>query len=578
MRVHHVLIANFRGIKSLDWLPRSGLNCLIGPGDSGKTTVLDAISLALAHRWNLTFCDSDFYGGVPNEIQIEVTLTELDGASMAKEVFGDFLRGVDENGGLHDEPVDGTVPAVTVRLSVDASLEPSWSLVRGPTYEPRRISAQQRQHFMAHRVDDAGTDHLTWSRTSALARGTASAPELPGMLADSQRAARQAIFDHPVESLQLAADEAAEAAKTSAAAALSHARPGLDPAVQLRSGSIVLHDGMLPVASRGLGSRRLTSIAIQRWATDGTGILLLDEVESGLEPHRVRHLIRALRSSESGKLMQVFCTTHAPTVIEELSVPELCVVRSVDGVATVRTMSDATAAADGDWQALARSSPSAFLSRRIGVAEGKTEVGVVRALTAHFDSATDGEPAALRGVLVVDGGGASVAPGRAAGFAGLGYEVAVLVDNDGAPTATQLAVATAAGCSVVQVSVGKNIETEITASLPIEALQKMVELAVTLNESEDPCQSVRDTVRACLPEGSPVLAGVDVNEWISSAGADAVRQAIGEAASKKNWFKTVSRGQQLGELLVAYIDQLAGTPIANWIRDVQTFTHPAVED
>nr|WP_309476383.1 ATP-binding protein [Escherichia coli] len=47
VRVCKVEIQNFRSIRLLTWLPSPGLNCLIGPGDSGKTTILDAIDLCL---------------------------------------------------------------------------------------------------------------------------------------------------------------------------------------------------------------------------------------------------------------------------------------------------------------------------------------------------------------------------------------------------------------------------------------------------------------------------------------------------------------------------------------------------
>ena len=30
-------IENFRAVKSLHWLPGPGINCLVGPGDSGKS-------------------------------------------------------------------------------------------------------------------------------------------------------------------------------------------------------------------------------------------------------------------------------------------------------------------------------------------------------------------------------------------------------------------------------------------------------------------------------------------------------------------------------------------------------------
>ncbi|WP_455549883.1 AAA family ATPase, partial [Dryocola clanedunensis] len=53
-------VRNFRGISELEWtLKASPLCCLIGPGDSGKSTVLDAIEAALSSRW-YTFGEADF--------------------------------------------------------------------------------------------------------------------------------------------------------------------------------------------------------------------------------------------------------------------------------------------------------------------------------------------------------------------------------------------------------------------------------------------------------------------------------------------------------------------------------------
>jgi predicted ATP-dependent endonuclease of OLD family len=39
-RIRKIEVINFRCIKNLTWFPSSGLNCLVGPGDSGKSTLL----------------------------------------------------------------------------------------------------------------------------------------------------------------------------------------------------------------------------------------------------------------------------------------------------------------------------------------------------------------------------------------------------------------------------------------------------------------------------------------------------------------------------------------------------------
>ena len=61
-RIHELKIKNFRGIRNFSYsFGATNLICLIGRGDSGKSTILDAISYVLSSSWNLTFFDSDFY-------------------------------------------------------------------------------------------------------------------------------------------------------------------------------------------------------------------------------------------------------------------------------------------------------------------------------------------------------------------------------------------------------------------------------------------------------------------------------------------------------------------------------------
>ena len=66
--IRKVEIRNFRSIKSLDWWPTDGVNCLIGAGDAGKSSVLDAIDYCLSARRSLAINDSDFHNlSVENE-------------------------------------------------------------------------------------------------------------------------------------------------------------------------------------------------------------------------------------------------------------------------------------------------------------------------------------------------------------------------------------------------------------------------------------------------------------------------------------------------------------------------------
>ena len=62
MYIAHISISEFRGIKSLDWSPSPSVNCMIGPGDSCKTTILDAIEIGLSPRFGYTGSDPDLFG------------------------------------------------------------------------------------------------------------------------------------------------------------------------------------------------------------------------------------------------------------------------------------------------------------------------------------------------------------------------------------------------------------------------------------------------------------------------------------------------------------------------------------
>ena len=86
MNIAKIAIENFRSIKKLEYRPRD-INIVIGPTNSGKSSLLHALALVLdpdvAQRYR-PFEDSDFYGmsitdaeGKPVECNISVTITDL---------------------------------------------------------------------------------------------------------------------------------------------------------------------------------------------------------------------------------------------------------------------------------------------------------------------------------------------------------------------------------------------------------------------------------------------------------------------------------------------------------------------
>jgi hypothetical protein len=72
-------------------------------------------------------------------------------------------------------------------------------------------------------------------------------------------------------------------------------QPGWDPPAGTFTGALALHDGLIPITAVGLGTRRLTSIAAQEVAAISGDIVLVDEIEHGLEPHRPLHVLHRVK-------------------------------------------------------------------------------------------------------------------------------------------------------------------------------------------------------------------------------------------------------------------------------------------
>lgn len=60
-RIRKLTIQRFRGIQFLTWLPIEGMNIILGGGDVGKTTILEAIALLLSPSNTATISEADYW-------------------------------------------------------------------------------------------------------------------------------------------------------------------------------------------------------------------------------------------------------------------------------------------------------------------------------------------------------------------------------------------------------------------------------------------------------------------------------------------------------------------------------------
>jgi len=156
----------------------------------------------------------------------------------------------------------------------------------------------------------------------------------------------------------------------------------------------------------------------------------------------------------------------------------------------------------------------------------------------------------------------------------LGFEAALMIDNDGGSAPADIEAATAAGCMLLQWDPGSDLERQLSSDLSSDGLQAIIDLAVEVNKSADPSQSVRSAVAARV--GEPALpSGTDVADWTSACGVGAVRMAIAGAASSAGWFKSETNGRLLGRLVLDLRAELADSRLKSVLNALQTFTHPS---
>lgn len=544
MQIRQLRAENFRGTAALTWKPGAAFCCPIGPGDAGKSTVLDAIEAVLSSRWHF-FGEHDFIAGDTSKtILVEVTVGELSRALKSDARFGLFIRGWTAGGELRDEPEDDDEPVLTVRLTVDATLEPVWQIVCDRADEPRTISNRDRALFGLVRLAGDDARQLAWGQGSILSRLTGDSDEAVLRLATAYKAARDSAELGKIEALATAASTAERFAKNLGA----YVEGGYEPGLELgrggvSTGSISLHDAGVPLRLAGLGTRRLATLAIQKSAIKEGAIVLVDEIEHGLEPHRIMGAISQLRGDqiraarENKPVGQILLTTHSEVALSEAGAASLRVVRTRR---PERTTTILTPGAPDPIRALMRFAPRALFSRRVLVSEGNTEVGILNGVREFWPEFHDGMPIEHIGGFIADGNGAE-APSIALGLRGLGFEVAVYRDSDNVLDGNVAARFAAAGIQVIEYGEGLDVEHAIISQADDGQMQRLIEhLRAERGEGK-----INDNLRPTLNMDAPVIA-LDFDSWelFSPHDAAELRRRIADICVERRWLKDqrIARG------------------------------------
>lgn len=537
-RINHITIRNFRGIKDLSQsFEKENLIILIGRGDSGKSTILAAISAVLSPSWNLIFSDLDFYlQDTSKPIEIEVTLSQIPVELLKESKFGLYFTNE-----LHNEFQDAcnlSELSLVVKLTVDETLEPHWVVKARPhsAVDDKPISSKDRALFAVNHISDYTDNQFSYNRQSPLYALTKSSleegvtiervkSELIRSMTDSVQEEQLKPLNGPLDNLK----------QTAAKLGLTLADIGAQIDIKenpYTGNSIALHNDNLPYRLHGKGSKRLMSIAIQTELTKQGGIVLIDELEQGLEPDRIITLVRILKEINEG---QVFITTHSMNVVLEAEWNNLFIFNK--GATQLAKVNE-------NLDGLRRTNPQVFFAKKVICCEGKTELGFIRA----FDSWVCGHKKtslSANGIVIANAAGGNKMYTYAEELKQLGYETCVFADDD-RPEELEKAKgrATKEGIPLILCKKGYCFEQQIFSDMPWEKLP----LITNCRQDGFPAHNIN------VPEEITKKLGTN----IVIEEQKKIRKDLTDLAVKKNkeWFKHIPGGEFLGTVVMECFDEL----------------------
>jgi predicted ATP-binding protein involved in virulence len=603
MKIRRLEIKNFRGIREMMWDISGDMICMIGPSDSTKSTILFALEYLFYPNQNLAISDVDFYNMKADApIEISAIISDLPkkiNSPQSEDKFGLHIGFFNPQNGLFSkQKQNGFIPVLKIRLQIEKDLEAKWFIdsLQDDDREPLTIWGADRRTLGIARIGQYVDSDLSWGRDSVLSRLTQKedTSQIASFLAETERTIHENIQQEKLDMLDQTISDVKKFA-TEIGVDAADLQAGVNRMrVILRQGAIGLHDGKLPFTMRGLGSRRLLTMAIHKGSVANGAVILIDEIENNLEPYRLRHLIRQIRPDKPDDKHQVIFTTHSPIAVVECKASELYVVRSSkSGVTDAKNVMNTFEGEkiEKDIQKIARSMQEAFLSPRVIICEGKTEAGFLIALDEYYWAEKHQDPnAGLRqtmaeaGVMPVESpAGGSESPKYAVAMAKLGYHVAYFGDSDrGKDDANQDKEMDRAGVHKIFRWKGNvSIEERLCLDLPWEAFKELIELAENHNG-----EKVWDDIRYDLNgKGYALTNEDDLGVLQQNIPEEILRDVVGKLAKgykvkngdkdKKigEWFKRRNKSEDLGRLVARYLDRMQSTDTYRMLRALEEWAY-----
>ncbi|HYH17983.1 MAG TPA: AAA family ATPase [Azospirillum sp.] len=538
MQIRRITIQRYRGLHQFAWSPSPGVNCLIGPGDAGKSTVLAAIALLLAPYPVGACSEFDYHKRqVADGFEIEAVITLPPTGALAGERLPLFVRGW-LNDALTDLPDEGGAePVLVCRVRGTPDMEALHEIIPA-SGEPVPFSIPLRKKLMLARLsgEERAARDLRIASGSVLDRFLGKIDLRPSLHQAVAAASQQLALPDGVADAMAKLSGMFDGAGLPAALHL-----GLIPAPGMPlSGMVALLHGddpatAIPFAMSGTGTRQLALLEMSSSLAGADPILVVDEPERGLEPYRQRAAAKRLVELV-GDNGQVFVTTHSPYVLR--CMPQDAIWHLRDGGAAVRFEGDPITR-------LLRDDPATFFAPVPVFCEGPTEQGLLEELLPG----PLGCPLDAAGIHLIDGEGQPNVLNLIRAFAVAGVSCAGFLDNEDFDPEIRRRLA--ASCTLFIWNGAVNIEHAIARYLPLEQLPLILDWA---EEAKDiPRRQLEDQLLGHIG-GARTR---DFGGLVEANGEEAVRRGLYAAMTPRRnaWFKTRLGGAVLARGLLA-----AGTP------------------
>lgn len=537
--IYALTIKQFRGIEAFTWSPGKGVNIILGGGDVGKTTILEAIALLLSPTNALNISDTDYYqrnvdAGFVIEavfsLPPETGINEQLKPSWPWEWNGkEAVVPTADGEGAKGEPV------YCLRVRGTEDLELAYEIVQPdatadilPVGLRRsiglvRLGGDDRSDRDLRLVQGSALDRLLSDKTlrSRIASKLATT-EVQDELSDSAKKALEELDDvFTAQNLPDCLELSITGGPGASVASMIGLTADRDGATQL------------PLSSWGAGTRRLSALTIAEQNQGEHPLTVVDEIERGLEPYRQRALIGKLQAGKS----QVFITTHSPAAISAASQAAIWYVDHGGRIGPLDEKKIAVQRAKD---------PDTFLSRLAIIGEGPTEVGFCAALLEW----ALGRPLQQHGIHLSDGNGNDNTVLLLEALAEGGLEFGGFADDEQTHAGRWAKIIAAQGPLVFRWKSGC-IEENLIGAVPadkLEALlscpegkktgQRLRTLAERLNISDKEFKAVSSAAGADLKQ-------LIIEAAIGTVPANKTDERSHYKSHSQTWFKSVDGGREL---------------------------------